>query len=107
MSQPDTTASPIRIRVHRHLRAIFPTYLTIQNDHLDALDRALAAGDLPAIHRLGHTIRGGAGTYELPLAAALGGRLEAAAEAGDMAEAAALVASLRDFFARLDVTFTG
>lgn len=105
MPRSTAAALPIRIRVSRYLEAIFPTYLGIQGDYLDELDRALADADLAAVQRLGHTIRGGAATYELPPAADLGGRLEEAALAGDLSAASAIGTALRDFFARLHVTF--
>jgi len=105
MPQPPVPAPRTRIEVHRHFEPIFAAYLTIQKAHLQALERALTAGDLATLHRLGHTIKGGAATYELPPAAVLGARLEEAASHGNLESAAALVAALHDFFARLDVTF--
>lgn len=105
MSQGPQT-QPTHIQVHRFLEPIFPKYLDVQKAYLAAMDQALAAGDLPTLQRLGHTIKGGAATYELFQASALGARLEAAAAIGAVDLVATAVALLHAYFTTLDVSFT-
>jgi HPt (histidine-containing phosphotransfer) domain-containing protein len=92
-------------RVSRMLEPIFHKFLDIQRRYLDELDAALDAGDCATLRRLGHAIKGGAATYELPDAAALGGRLEQAALDGDLGTAAAIVPLLRRYYTDISVAF--
>lgn len=103
------TAAPTQglrvVRVSRSLEPIFEQFLAIQCRRLDELEFALAAGDLPTLERLGHSIKGGAATYQLPDAADLGARMERAAAAHDLAAVARCIALVRDYFTALVVTF--
>lgn len=93
------------VRVSRFLEPIFPRFLDIQRDYLDQLDIALAGGDLTTLHRLGHSMKGGAATYQLPQAAALAARLENAALDCDLETAACCAGLLRHYYAALIVCF--
>lgn len=93
------------VRISRFLEPIFPRFLDIQRDYLDQLDTALGAGDVSTLHRLGHSMKGGAATYQLPLAADLAARLEAAALCRDLETANCLVGLLRHYYASLVVCF--
>ena len=92
-------------RVSRVFEPIFDRFLDIQHQYLDQLDNALSRGDVPCLHRLGHSIKGGAATYQLPRAAALGACLEQAALERDLEAAAALVLHLRHYYDSLRVVF--
>jgi HPt (histidine-containing phosphotransfer) domain-containing protein len=92
-------------RVSRSLEPIFDQFLDIQWRYLDQLDHALVAGDVTCLHRLGHSIKGGAATYQLPEAAALGEGLEQAALERDLDAAAAFVRRLRRYYCSLCVIF--
>jgi HPt (histidine-containing phosphotransfer) domain-containing protein len=102
---PSSGQHHIAVCVSRALEPIFQQFLEIQRRYLDELDTALARGDLPALHRLGHTIKGGAATYQLLEAAALGDSLEVAALDQDIEAVAALVLSLKRYYAAVAVTF--
>ena len=105
MPEPPENLPPSPIRISRYLEPIFSSYIAFQMGYLKAMDQAVTAGDLQTLRRLGHTIKGSAGTYELPQAADLGARLEAAALAGNLSLAEESVAALKVFFTGLDVTF--
>jgi len=100
-----TGKNSIRARVSRNLEPVFDQFLAIQLRRLTELEQALAAEDLPTLQRLGHAIKGGAATYELPDAAHLGALLEQAAAANDVAAAGRCIDLIREYFAALVVTF--
>lgn len=105
MPEPPEKIVPAPVCVSRYLESIFSSYIAFQMKQLTAMDQALVEADFPTLRRLGHTVKGSAGTYELPQAATLGGHLEQAALAGDLPLAGEAVAALRAFFTGLDVTF--
>ncbi len=93
------------VHVSRILMPLFPLFLDIQRRQSADMDQALAAGDQETLRRLAHAVKGAAGTFELPEAAALGARLEAAALAGDLAVAAALLDVLKRYYADMVIAF--
>lgn len=105
MPEPPEKNAPVRVCVSSYLESIFSSYIAFQMEQLTAMDQAMAEADFPTLRRLGHTVKGSAGTYELPQAAILGERLERAALAGDLPLTGEAVAALREFFTGLDVTF--
>jgi HPt (histidine-containing phosphotransfer) domain-containing protein len=96
---------PTTVRVSQALKPIYPQFLEIQIRHLDGIAPALAAGDTAEARRLAHNVKGAAGSYELPAAAALAEAAEIAVHHGRREEALALAAELADYFAALDVVF--
>lgn len=98
---------PTTVRVNQALKPIYPQFLEIQKRHLAGIAPALAAGDTDEARRLAHSVKGAAGTYELPDAAALAAAAEAAIHDGRQEEALALAARLNDHFATVNVIFVG
>lgn len=98
---------PTTVRVSQVLKPLYPQFLEIQKRHLAGIAPALAAGDTVEARRLAHSVKGAAGTYELPAAAALAAAVEVAIHDGRQEEALALSAKLTDYFATLNVTFLG
>lgn len=96
---------PTTVRVSQTLKSIYPQFLEIQLRHLAGIAPALAAGDTAEARRLAHNVKGAAGSYELPDAAALAGAAEIAIHAGRHEEALALAAKLADHFAALTIVF--
>ena len=96
---------PTTVRVNQALKPIYPQFLEIQKRHLDGIAPALAAGDTAQARRLAHSVKGAAGTYELPDAAALAAAAEAAIHDGRQEEALALAAALGDYLEVLTVVF--
>ena len=99
------TTLPTTVRVSQALKPIYPRFLEIQKRHLAGIAPALAAGDAVEARRLAHSVKGAAGSYELPAAAALAGAAEIAIDDGRQEEALALAANLMDYFQVLDVVF--
>lgn len=86
---PEQPTPPrIVVRVSRRLEPIFAQFLDIQKRQRQALGEAIAAGDAVTAHRLAHSLKGAAATYELPAAAAIARDIEAAAAGGDLPLAA-------------------
>ena len=103
---PDSrTPARIVVRVNRALAPIYPQFLAVQGEHLAALANALATGDVVTAGRLAHSVKGAAGTYELPAAAAIAADLEAAFAGDELERAGRLLGELAGYFAALDVAF--
>ncbi len=96
---------PTTVRVSQALKPIYPQFLEIQKRHLAGIAPALAAGDTAEARRLAHSVKGAAGSYELPGVAALAAAAEAAIDAGRQEEALVLAAKLNDYLAALTVIF--
>ena len=92
-------AEPIDIAVNGKLRPLIPKFLARRMEELAQMKAALAAGDRARLERIGHTIRGSAGSYGFDALAEIGKRIEAAARAGDAAALARLVAEADDHLA--------
>ncbi len=103
----NTTISrlPTTVRVSRALEPIYGRFLEIQMRHLAGIAPALAVGNTAEARRLAHNLKGAAGSYELPAAAALAAAAEAAINADRFDEALALAARLGDYLAALTVVF--
>ena len=91
--------------VSRSLEPIFAQFLDIQRRHAAQLQCALEAGDRQTALRLAHSLRGACATYQLPVAADMAARLEAAGDAlpGDALE---ILAALARYLHCVQVTFT-
>ncbi|WP_043601337.1 Hpt domain-containing protein [Solidesulfovibrio magneticus] len=98
---------PTTVRVSQALKPIYSQFLEIQKRHLAGIAPALAVGDTAEARRLAHSVKGAAGTYELPAAAALAAAAETAIHHGRQEEALALAAELTNYFATLNVIFVG
>ena len=98
---------PTTVRVSQTLESIYPQFLEIQKRHLAGIAPALAVGDTAEARRLAHSVKGAAGTYELPDAAALAAAAEIAIHDGRQEEALALAVTLGGYFANLNVIFVG
>lgn len=96
---------PTTVRVNQALKPLYPQFLEIQKRHLAGIAPALAIGDTAEARRLAHSVKGAAGTYELPDAAALAAAAEIAMDDGRQEEALALAAKLAEYFTGLDVVF--
>ena len=71
---------------------------------LEGMDKALAAGDAPALRRLAHTLKGSGGTAGALKLQAASAELEKAAATGDLLAAAPLIQPVKDLFADVDGT---
>ena len=98
---------PTTVRVSQTLKPLYLRFLETQMRHLAGIAPALAAGDTDEARRLAHNVKGAAGTYELPDAAALAAAAEAAIHDGRQEEALAMAATLGGYFATLNVIFVG
>jgi HPt (histidine-containing phosphotransfer) domain-containing protein len=90
-------AAPYLVKVDPLVLPLLPEYLRNRAGDLVKLDAALAAGDFPALRKLGHNMRGSAGAYGLPPLSDIGARMEDAAVQRDSAAVADAVAAMRAF----------
>ena len=90
-------ADPYVIQVPPVIAPLVPEYLRNREKDVETMQALLAAGDLAQLRRLGHNLRGSAGAYGVPPLSVLGGRIEDAALASDLAAIGTALEELRAF----------
>lgn len=85
------------------IRAILPEYIRIRLREHQAMLAALEAGDLDAVARAGHRIKGTGTAYGLPELTGLGAALNEAARAGDDPACRELAGKIGDLLAQAAV----
>lgn len=84
-----------------------PTYLDGRQADVQALRHALAQDDFSSIQKVAHNMKGTGSAYGFCALTEIGGRLEAAAKAGDRVEIDACLAALGDFLASVRIKRAG
>jgi HPt (histidine-containing phosphotransfer) domain-containing protein len=98
---------PITVLVEPEVLELVPQFLENRKKDLEALEKALATGDLDAAARIGKAWRGTAGSYGFHFLAGEGQVIEERAAAGDKEAVAERLAVLDDYLRRLDVRALG
>jgi HPt (histidine-containing phosphotransfer) domain-containing protein len=93
----------IQLHVDASLRELVPSFIAARRKDLEALRRALHAGDLVAIRRVGHNIRAFSRLYGLDELTALGEQLERAADEASTLRLVHLQGQLADYLERVEV----
>jgi len=81
-----------------------PGYLANRNKELAVLRDALARGDFDTLRNLGHKMKGSGGGFGFERITELGGNLESAAKMQDALSAERIIAELRDYLDRVEIT---
>ncbi len=105
-SQTLELSAQLQIRIDPDLLFLLPGYLIRRQSDLATLQVALGGADFEALGRLGHNIKGSGPGYGLHPLGPLGARLEEAARAGALDEAARIVAEVGDYLARVNSLLT-
>jgi HPt (histidine-containing phosphotransfer) domain-containing protein len=95
-------AEAIRLEVDPELRELVPGYLRSRRRDLDALGRALDAGDLAAARGVGQNIRSFSRVLGVTALTELGEQIERACDAASAPRIATLHAELADYLARVE-----
>ncbi len=95
----------ISVEIEIDLEDIVPGYLENRRRELGVLNQALAGGDFETIRRLGHDLKGTGGGYGFDALSELGRALEQAGREADPAAAGRTIAQIKDFLARVRVSF--
>jgi len=82
---------------------LVPEYIAARRRDVASLRQDLERGDLEAIARLGHKMKGSGSGYGLPVVSRLGGEIEDAARAGDAGAIRPLVDVLDGRLGRLRI----
>ena len=90
-------ASPFLIQVPAIIAPLVPQYMKNREEEAIKLQQAIADKDLALLRRIGHNLRGSAGAYGLPPLSVIGGRIEDAALASDLAAVGIALEDLRAF----------
>jgi HPt (histidine-containing phosphotransfer) domain-containing protein len=83
------------------LKEILEVYAEDLTERISSLRTALDTGDLPAVERLGHAVKGASANLSLPVLREHGAALELAGRSGDRRKALARLAGLESEFLRL------
>lgn len=95
----------IQITVSRELEPLMPRFLANRKLEIARMQASLAAGDFDAVYQAGHSLKGVGGSFGFQALTDLGGRIEANANARDMAAVSASIAEYADYMNRLAVCF--
>ena len=102
----DTDALPIiSIEVDEELQELIPMFMERRKGDLGELRSSFATGDLAAIARIGHAMKGSGGGFGFDRVSELGGSLEAAGQCGDRDTIASALDELESFLSRVRVTY--
>jgi HPt (histidine-containing phosphotransfer) domain-containing protein len=93
----------VTVAVEPDLMGLIPNFLTRKRDDLQTLKDALESGDLTAIARLGHKIKGEGGSFGFDAMSDIGAALEIAGNQSDTEAARQLVADLSDYLEKVDI----
>ncbi len=92
---------PLTIAVDEDIIDLAENFVLNRRDAAQRGREAVAAGDLDALRRIGHELKGTAGSYGFRDLSTIGAKLEEAAIAGNLADAGDAVERMADFLARV------
>jgi HPt (histidine-containing phosphotransfer) domain-containing protein len=96
---------PIDVVINAEIEEIIPFFFEKRRNNIEALETALAAGDLISISKIGHQIKGSGGSYGFDQISRLGATIEKAANKGDLVTAGIALCDLRDYLDRVVVRY--
>lgn len=99
------SADPIVVRPDPDLADLIPGFLDNRRGDLERMQALVAAGDAPALRRLGHDLKGCGSAYGFDPISDYGAQIEKAAIAGDLAAVAGLTSALAEYLSRVEVRF--
>ena len=94
-----------QVFVDSWLKPVIPRYLENRREDLATLRQALAGSDYDSVRKLGHQMRGTGAGYGLAAISEIGGALEDAAVAGDVARMKDQIEELARFLSTVAVDF--
>ena len=84
---------------------LIPKFLSNRQTDVKTLQEALAAGDLDAVRRVAHTVKGVGGSYGFDRITEIAAAIEHAAKAGDVSTIAIELPALTSYLDRIEVVF--
>lgn len=93
----------IVIEIDPDLEDLIPGFLENRARDVETLGGLLAAQDLAAIQRIGHSLKGVGGGYGFDGITDIGAAIEKAAESGDAAALAPQIEQLADYLSRVEI----
>lgn len=97
--------SGIRVVIDADLEDLIPRFLQSRHQDLDTLSTALEQGDSERISKVGHRLKGAAGSYGFADLSDMGVELQALAQRNDLERVAAVVECIADYLARVDIVY--
>lgn len=95
----------IVVEIDTDLEDLIPEFLDNRHKEIANIAAALDRGDLTALDRLGHNLKGVCGSYGFSEMAELGLLLQESVERHDLEEARRLLARMEDYMQRVRVKF--
>lgn len=98
-------SNKIKAEVSKDLEPLIPRYLDRRHKEIELFRTQLAAANFEALRIGGHSLKGSGGGYGFPDLTRIGGTIETAAKAGDVAVIATALTEYADYLQRVEVTF--
>jgi CheY-like chemotaxis protein len=92
------------VQVAPDIEGLVPDFLENRRRDTEIISRLLAEGNLPEIHRIGHSMGGSSGSYGFDEIGKIGKGLESAAQKGDIAKIIRLNNRLAEYLSAVRVT---
>ena len=97
--------SGIRVVIDADLEDLIPRFFQSRFQDLDTLGVALEKGDSDRIAKIGHRLKGAAGSYGFADLSDMGVELQALAQRNDLEHAALVVGKIADYMDRVDIVY--
>ena len=97
--------SGIRVVIDADLEDLIPRFLQNRHQDLDTLSTALEQGDNDQIGKIGHRLKGAAGSYGFADLSDMGVELQLQAQRNDLKRAALVVERIADYMARVEIVY--
>jgi HPt (histidine-containing phosphotransfer) domain-containing protein len=94
-----------QIIIDADLDDLIPGFLASRHADLKALAQAVSRGDAEKIAKIGHTIKGVAGSYGFPDLAAMGEQLQSLAKSGETARCTPIIQRMEDYLSEIEIVF--
>ena len=96
-------SEPFTVAVDADIADLAENFLRNRADVAQRAQAAASARDLAVLRRIGHELKGTAGSYGFQELSAIGATLESAAIAGNLSSAGDAIARIGDYLARVSV----
>ena len=95
----------IKVVIDADLEDLIPRFIQSRHQDLDTLGTALEQGDSEGLAKIGHRLKGAAGSYGFSDLADMGVELQALAQRKDLKRVAVVVGRIADYMDRVDIVY--
>jgi HPt (histidine-containing phosphotransfer) domain-containing protein len=95
---------PLTVPIDKEIIDLAEIFLRNRREQAAQARNAVATGDLVTLRRIGHELKGTAGSFGFKRLSAIGASLESAAAAGDLTGCGEAVSDISEYLARVTIS---